>query len=166
MRGRRRTRRRRGSRGGGVAGVSESGVPGADSSRIWVGRHLREMGKPMEATAGNGRARECENGCGGGSAWRITPASGVLTSSASYGSTQLAQSDQGGELTLTEGAGWGLLQRRSAGGGSACGARGPVGGAPLGSSRLHVRARGVPATKPRGSARFGLHRRRGKTAAR
>ena len=72
------------------------------------------MGKPMEATAGNGQARECENGCGGGSAWRITPASGVLTSSASYGSTQLAQSDQGGELILTKGAGWGLLQRKTA----------------------------------------------------
>ena len=87
-------RRGQGSCGGGVARVSESGVPGADSSRIWVGRHLRDMGKPMEATSGNGRARECENGCGGGSAWRITPASGVLASSASYGSSQLAQSDQ------------------------------------------------------------------------
>ena len=71
---------------------------------------------------------------------------------------------------LTEGLGWGLLQCRSAGGeirrGSVCGARGPVGGALLGSSRFHVWTREVPATKPQGSARFDLHRRRGKTAVR
>ena len=43
---------------GGVAlEKTELGLPGADSNRIWVRGNLRDKGKPMEATAGNGRAR-------------------------------------------------------------------------------------------------------------
>ena len=62
--------RGQGSRGGGVAGVSESGVPGADSSRLWVRRHLRDMGKPKEAKSGHGDGWSVELDGGGDPARR------------------------------------------------------------------------------------------------
>ena len=38
------------SRGGAAPEKTELGLPGADSNGGWVGRHLRDMRKPPEAT--------------------------------------------------------------------------------------------------------------------
>ena len=49
-------RRRGGSRGGGLAGDAQTGAPGVNLTRAWVGWHPRGMRKPLEAKAWLGRA--------------------------------------------------------------------------------------------------------------
>jgi hypothetical protein len=53
------TRRRHKLRGGAQGNPPEftkTGAPGVVSTRVWVGWHLRDMRKPLEAKAGLGRA--------------------------------------------------------------------------------------------------------------
>ena len=66
------------SRGGAAPEKTESGLPEADSGRVWALEHARGMSKPLGHLAGRCGVRGGACGGGGGSAQQSPPAFGSL----------------------------------------------------------------------------------------
>ena len=52
--------------GGGLPEFTKTGAPGVVSTRVWVGWHLRDMGKLLEPKAGLGRCQGGQSDGAGG----------------------------------------------------------------------------------------------------
>ena len=104
MRGRRQTRRRRGSRGGGVAGLAKFGHPGVESSGLWPGMEYAacviHLGLVREAGRLRTKCAKAVAGLHGGG----TTASAVPASERVHGPLTLAHNDREGAGVLTEGS--------------------------------------------------------------
>ena len=109
--------------------MAELGLPGADSSGVWVGKGLRDMRSPPGAFAGLGEVRGGACCDGGGPARRCSPTCGVLAVAVAYRLRELAQKRGEVGVCLTEGRLWVESQRRKVGGGiRAAGSGGARGG--------------------------------------
>ena len=76
------------SRGGAASEKTELGLPVADSSGGWVGRHLRGMRKPLVASGGGFEVSSVKLAEDGGSAAQGSP---VLAGFGSYGAPWLRE---------------------------------------------------------------------------
>ena len=65
-------------RGGASPEYAKLGLPGVKSTRAWVWGDLRDTRNLLAALAGLGEACNSERGGGGGSAWRGSPAQGIM----------------------------------------------------------------------------------------
>ena len=83
------------SRSGELTGDAQSGAPGVNPTRAWVGWHLRGMRKPLEAKAGLGRAWAGLATARGGLRGGASPACGDLGTKAPYRPSYLAQTTRG-----------------------------------------------------------------------
>jgi hypothetical protein len=150
-------------RGGVPPELVELGLPGADSSGVWVRKGLCDTRSPPGTFAGLGEVRGGACCDGGGPARRGSPACGVLAVVVAYMLRELAQKRGEVGVCLTEGRLWVESQRRKAGGGIRAAVVAELAeGVAAGVLRVpgsRDSSRGVPAEVLWGSGRARGHRR-------
>jgi hypothetical protein len=134
-----------GFRGGASPELGDLGAPGVKTTRAWVKKVQRDLGRPSRAKAGRGKDSGCAHDDRGGSARRCIAGARVPATRASFGLRHLAQDDQGNDVVLTEGLNGPERQRKMVGDeGRAARTGGAHGGR---------RCRGLHASGHRGSTR-------------